>query len=120
MSGRFVRRWPTLLALIVMWIALWGNLSIANIVGGALVAAFVLAFADQVQPGPVHNFRFVAALRYLQTFTGQLFVANWEVAKAVIAPGRIMPGVLAMPLHHASDAVVPLVAALLQALAARC
>jgi multicomponent Na+:H+ antiporter subunit E len=104
------RRWPMLVALIVMWIALWGTLSIANILGGALVALAVLVFAGRVKPRPVHNLHPDAALRYLRTFAMQLVVANWQVIKAVLRPGTIKPGILAMPLHHASDAVVTLVA----------
>ncbi|CAN5921573.1 hypothetical protein BH23ACT10_BH23ACT10_32940 [soil metagenome] len=110
LAARIGRRWPTLVALIVMWIALWGTLSIANIVGGAIIAVLVLAFADQVQPEPVSNFNIVAALRYLRTFAVQLLVANWQVIKAVVRPDQIEPGILAMPLYHASDAVVTLVA----------
>lgn len=110
MSNELLRRWPMLVALIIMWIALWGTLSIANIVGGAIVAFAVLAFADQVQPGEVHNFHPAAAWRYLRTFAVQLVVANWQVIKAVVRPDQIKPGILAMPLHHASDAVVTLVA----------
>ncbi len=103
-------RWPMLLALIVMWIALWGNVSVANIVGGALVAIAVLMFADGLQPAPVRHLSVAAALRYLQTFAVQLIIANWQVARAVLQPSRIEPGILAVPLRHASDAVVTLVA----------
>lgn len=110
MRTALVRRWPMLVALIVMWNALWGNVSIANILGGAIVAAAVLAFAVTVQPRPVHHFNVGAAWRYLKTFAVQLTIASWDVAKAVLRPDRIKPGIIAMPLHHASDAVVTLVA----------
>jgi multicomponent Na+:H+ antiporter subunit E len=103
-------RWPMLVALIVMWIALWGTLSIANILGGAAVAVTVLVFAGRVKPRPVRNLDTAAAWRYLRTFATQLVVANWQVIKAVLRPDTIKPGILAMPLHHASDAVVTLVA----------
>ena len=59
------RRWPMLVALIIMWIALWGALSIANILGGAAVAVAVLAFAGRVKPRPVRNVHPAAALRAL-------------------------------------------------------
>jgi multicomponent Na+:H+ antiporter subunit E len=98
-----------IVGLIVMWIALWGSLSIANILGGAAVAIAVLVFSGSAKPRPVRNFDPAAALRYLRTFSMQLVVANWQVIKAVLRPGAIKPGILAMPLHHASDAVVTLV-----------
>jgi multicomponent Na+:H+ antiporter subunit E len=104
------RRLPTLVGLVLMWIALWGTLSVANLLTGALVALAVLLFAGQIQPRPLQHFDARAAWRYLQTFAKQLLVANWQVIKAVLRPGKIRPGILAMPLYHASDAVVTLVA----------
>ena len=104
------RRVPTLVGLVLMWIALWGELSLANLLAGAAVAVAVMLFAHQIQPRPVHHLDVAAALRYLRTFVKQLVVANWQVIKAVLRPDTIRPGILAMPLHHASDAVVTLVA----------
>lgn len=104
------RRVPTLVGLVLMWIALWGELSLANLLTGATVAVAVMLFAHQIQPRPVHHLDVAAALLYLRTFVKQLVVANWQVIKAVLRPGDIRPGILAMPLHHASDAVVTLVA----------
>lgn len=104
------RRLPTLVGLVLMWIALWGTLSVANLVGGAIVAVAVMLFAHQIKPRPVRHLDPAAALLYLTTFAEQLVVANWQVIKAVLRPDEIRPGVIAMPLHHASDAVVTLVA----------
>lgn len=104
------RRLPTLVGLVLMWIALWGELSLANVLGGAAVALAVMLFAGAIQPRPVHHLDVAAALRYLRTFAEQLVVATWQVVKAVLRPDGIKPGILAMPLHHASDAVVTLVA----------
>jgi len=102
-------RWPTVLGLVVMWVALWGQLSIANVLGGTLVALAVLAVAGEVKPRPVQNFRVVPALRYLATFCKQLVMASYQVVLAVLRPDRVRPGVLAVPLHHVSDAVATLV-----------
>lgn len=110
MSADVLRRWPTLVGLLVMWIALWGTLSLANVLTGTAVALAVMLFADQIKPRPVRHFHAAAALRYLRTFSKQLLVANWQVIKAVARPDAIQPGILAMPLYHASDAVITLVA----------
>lgn len=108
--GELRSRWPVLVAIIVMWIALWGQVSVANILGGALVAVAVLVLARSIRPRPVEHFSFEPTVRYLWTFAGQLVVATWEVIKAVVRPDTIRPGILAMRLEHASDAVVTLVA----------
>lgn len=105
-----MRRWPTVLGLVVVWIALWGQLSVANVLGGLIVALAVLTVARQFKPRPVEHLDVVAALRYAVTFVRQLVMASYQVALAVLWPERIRPGILAMPLHHASDAVVTLVA----------
>jgi multicomponent Na+:H+ antiporter subunit E len=93
-----------------MWIALWGRLSVANALSGTVVALVVLLMARGIQPRPFQHFRVVAALRYLITFLKQLVVANYQVARAVLQPAHIRPGIIAVPLPHVSDAVVTLVA----------
>lgn len=105
-----LRRWPVVLALVVMWIDLWGGLSIANVIAGTIVGLAVLAVARQYKPRPVQHFDIVSALRYLVTFARQLAVASYQVAVAVVRPDRVRPGILAMQLRHVSDAVVTLVA----------
>lgn len=105
-----LRRWPAALALVAMWIALWGRFSIANVLGGAIVALTVLAVAREARPRPVQHFHAIPALRFLATFIRQLVMANYHVAIAVLRPDRIRPGILAIPLHHVSDAVATLVA----------
>jgi multicomponent Na+:H+ antiporter subunit E len=105
-----LRRWPTVLAVIAMWIALWERLSLANVLAGAVVAWAVLLVARDVAPRPVQHFRIIPALRYLLTFVEQLVAASWQVALAVVRPDTITPGIIAMPLRYASDAVVTLVA----------
>jgi multicomponent Na+:H+ antiporter subunit E len=105
-----LRRWPTIVALVAMWMALWEGLSWANLISGTLVACAVVLVARQVSPRPVQNFRTGPALRYLATFAKLLAVANYQVVLAVLSPRKIKPGIIAMPLRHVSDAVVTLVA----------
>jgi multicomponent Na+:H+ antiporter subunit E len=105
-----LRRSPTIVALVAMWIALWERLSWANLLSGTLVACVVVLVARQASPRPVQNFRIIPALRYLALFAKLLVVANYQVMVAVLSPRRIKPGIVAMPLRHVSDAVVTLVA----------
>jgi multicomponent Na+:H+ antiporter subunit E len=85
-------------------------LSVANALSGTVVALVVLLMARGIQPRPFQHFRVVAALRYLITFLKQLAVANYQVARAELQPAHIAPGIIAVPLRYASDAVVTLVA----------
>ena len=110
LAGELRRRWLAIVAIILMWIALWGTPSVANILGGAVVAVAVLVLSRSVRPGPVEHFSFEPAVRYLSTFTRQLVVATWDVIKAVVRPDTIRPGIIEVPLEHVSDAVVTLIA----------
>jgi multicomponent Na+:H+ antiporter subunit E len=105
-----VRRWPTIAALVAMWIALWDRLSWANLISGLLVACAVVLVARRASPRPVRTFRAGPALRYLVTFARLVVVANYQVVLAVLRPRAIQPGIVAMPLQHVSDAVVTLIA----------
>jgi multicomponent Na+:H+ antiporter subunit E len=109
-GGGIVQSWPMAIALVAMWIALWGRLSFANLVSGVLVAGAALLLSRGARPYPVRHFRIGPALRYAGTFIQQLVLANYQVALAVLRPERIVPGIIAMPIRYASDAVVTLVA----------
>jgi multicomponent Na+:H+ antiporter subunit E len=96
--------------LLVVWIALWGQATTANVLGGLAVAIGV-----QFVPRPRHDTRFafrpVAALRFLAYFAWQLVTASIVVAVEVATPrNRINTGIVAVPLRGASDALVTLVA----------
>lgn len=103
-------RWRTTLALIAMWIALWGELTIANLLGGLAVATVVLVVARGIKPRQPRHLDPVAAVRYLVRFMIQLVLSNISVIRAILQPDDIRPGIIAMPLSYASDAVVTLVA----------
>lgn len=96
--------------LLVVWLALWGPVTTANVLGGLAVAVGV-----QLVPRPRHDTRFafrpVAALRFLLYFAWQLVTASIVVAVEVATPrNRINTGIVAVPLHGASDVLVTLVA----------
>jgi multicomponent Na+:H+ antiporter subunit E len=97
--------------IILVWVALWGDLSWANLVGGALVGLLVLAAVRvplatgrrRVAPGP--------ALRYAVVFARDLTVATAEVARQVFWPvRRLRPAILAVPLRSADPGLISLVA----------
>lgn len=103
------RRLPLLFILVVTWVALWGDLTPANVlsgfaVGGLIVARFPLDTGD----APL---RPLAALRFLGVFLVELVKASAVVAWEVVTPtNRINQGIVAVPVLGCSRGVVALVA----------
>ena len=96
--------------LVMLWLALWSDVSAANLLSGVLLAgAIVLPFdtgdGGSVVVRPLHVGRF--ALHFLY----KLVQASFVVARTVVAPRhRINTGVVAVPLRGCSDAVATLIA----------
>jgi multicomponent Na+:H+ antiporter subunit E len=110
-TAAVLRRVPYLGFLVIVWVTLWGDLSIANVFSGILVGGgLLLAFRD-AGPGPMGPVRPLKALRFGVYFLYKLFEATVIVAWEIITPGEnINEGVVAVPIVGASDAVITLVA----------
>ena len=92
------------------WLALWSDLTVANLLSGLFVAALIVGAFDTWRPGHV-IVRPVAVLKLAGYFVYQLAVASLVVARTVLAPrDRIRSGIVAVPLRGCSDAVVTLIA----------
>ena len=99
-----------LLGLATIWVALWSDISAANVLSGLLVGALIVGAFDTWRPGHV-IVRPVATLKLAVYFTYQLAVSSLVVARTVVAPrDRIRSGIVAVPLRGCSDAVVTLIA----------
>jgi multicomponent Na+:H+ antiporter subunit E len=93
-----------------IWLALWSDLSVANVLSGVLVAVAIVVVFDGGRPGRV-VVRPLAAARLLVFFVLRLVVASLVVARTVVAPrDRIHTGVVVVPLRGGSDALATLVA----------
>lgn len=102
--------------LVVVWVALWGDLTVANFAGGAVVA-LVLTLAlpasgdrgrSTSEGAEIHP---LAAIRFAGWFAWKLIEANVVVGWEVLTPrNRINEGVVAVPLHDCSDSLTTLVA----------
>lgn len=100
--------------LLVMWILLWGDLNLANVCSGALLAVgLVVVFPpDDTNDDPI-VVRPLAALSFLVWFLWALIVTNVAVAKEVLLPSsrsEINPGVVACSLRTGSGRLATLVA----------
>jgi multicomponent Na+:H+ antiporter subunit E len=96
--------------LLAVWIALWGNLSVANIVSGVLVVAGVAVVFAGVGPRPASGVQLVGVLRFIGFFCSALVVSNIEVVGKVLGSQPVRPGIIAFTMRDVSDAVVTLVA----------
>jgi multicomponent Na+:H+ antiporter subunit E len=102
--------------LTAVWVALWGDVTFANVAAGAAVALAVTvllpATGDRgrttTEDAEVHV---LAALHFAGWFAWRLVEANVIVAWEVLTPrNRINEGVVAVPLHQCSDGLTTLVA----------
>lgn len=88
--------------LVVLWILLWGDITLANLVGGILVAAAVLWLVPREKAtSDTPILRPVAMVSLAAWFVWALIDANVRVAIEALRPpsrSRIRPGVVAIPL----------------------
>jgi multicomponent Na+:H+ antiporter subunit E len=99
------------LALLVVWIALWGELSVANVVSG-FVTIGLLALVFPGTPGHGHRLHPVGAVRLLGSVLASLVVSTWRVVLAVVrpTPDRVHAEVIPVELGTRSPLVASIVA----------
>ncbi len=100
------------LALVAFWVALWGEVTVANVVGGVLIAGLVLLVAPL--PRPLRGELVMHPVRiaiFVAFFLRELVEASAVVALIVVRrPSSISSGIVAVPLSSDSDALTTIVA----------
>lgn len=98
--------------LAAVWVALWEDVTPANVVSGLLVALAVTAlFPNRPDPGSSARIRPVAAARLLGYFLWKLAEANAAVAWEVLTPtNRVNEGIVAIPVRGVSGGITTIVA----------
>jgi len=105
-----LRRPGRLVWLVLVWFALQGDLSWANLVAGVLVGLGVLLAVPPAVRAHPSRIAPLPALGYLAVFGRDLVVATLEVAVQVFWPvARLRPAVLEVPLGTRDRALVALV-----------
>lgn len=101
-----IRQVAAIVWLAVIWVALWGTPSPANILGGLLVAFFVLTIVPLHRPGPTVGARPLIAVRLVFYVLWKMIEASISVAWEVLSPGRARSAIIAVPIRGASPAVI--------------
>jgi len=96
--------------LTTVWVALWADVSVANLASGLLLASLIVVRFDTWRVGSV-VVRPVAVARFAAYFLYQLTRSTVTVARTVVSPrGRLRSSIVAVPLRGGSDAIVTMIA----------
>ncbi|GAB2692860.1 Na+/H+ antiporter subunit E [Thalassiella azotivora] len=95
-----------------VWLALWGDLSVGNVLGGVAVAVLLLwAVRLPERRAPRRRVSLPALAVYAVLFARDLWVATLEVARQVFWPvDRLRPAVVEVPLAGRDPGLLSLVA----------
>ena len=100
--------------LALMWILLWGDVNLANVLSGlALATALVVLFPPGTTNDDPIVIRPLAAAHFLVWFLWALVQTNWAVAKEALLPSSrstIRTAVVATPLQTRSGRIATIVA----------
>lgn len=97
--------------LVVLWVALWGQLSWANLLSGVVVASLAIFVGRSPRPAVRGAFRPWRALVFAGRFAVDLVRATIVVAVEIVTPQeRIHTGIVEIPLRGCDDGLVTLVA----------
>ena len=100
--------------LLGVWVLLWGELSVANVVSGLLVAILLLVVFPRPRSTTGFVIRPIPTIRFLAFFARELVVSNLVLSREVVSRrSRMLTGVIAAPIHGCSDSLVGVIANLL-------
>lgn len=102
---------PRWVALAAMWVALWGEISVANVVSAVLVVALVSwLFAER--SGKTYRVRVIGAVRALSFVAWSLVSSSIRVVTAVLVPSprRIATSIQKVQLAESSSFIAAIVA----------
>lgn len=98
--------------LTVVWVLLQGDLSAANVIGGALAALVVLVAVPVAAPDRRHRVHPLGLVRFLAFVGWSLVTSSATVARTVVAPRpeRLRAGFVRIELPGATQLVATMVA----------
>ncbi|MFG3255781.1 Na+/H+ antiporter subunit E [Streptomyces sp. NPDC048172] len=103
-------QWPMILGLTVLWVLLWGTVSVANVLSGVLVGVlvvFVFPLPPIEKQARLHP---VGVLRFALRFIGDMVVSSWRLNKSILAPGPPSCAVLGVRMRCPGDLMLTVTA----------
>lgn len=96
--------------IVAIWVGLWSDVSVANVLSGLLLAVGIVVVFDTWHAGAL-VFRPVRVVRFGLYFFVKLVESSVVVARTVVSPsGAVHTGIVAVPLQGCSDALATLIA----------
>lgn len=110
-----MRRWVAPAALLVVWLMLWGEVSVANLASGVLVVGLLWALVPRLRRAPRHRFHPWGIVLVVVDLGVRLVLSSLQVIRTVLTPtpDRLRSGVVAVPLRSSSPLVATVVADLI-------
>lgn len=105
----WLSRWPMLLWMTVLWVLLWGDLTLANVLAGLGVGVLLLLLAPMPAVGYGGRVSLPGVVWLLSRFILDVLLASVEVSKMALHPSRLPEGgVIRIRLRSESDLILTL------------
>lgn len=96
-------QWPMLLGLTLLWMLLWGTLTVANAVTGVLVALLVVLVFPLPPVEKQARLHPLGIARFTVRFALDMVVSSWRINRYLLAPGRPRCAVLGVHMRCPGD-----------------
>lgn len=112
MTGRIARTAPLFVVLVATWLLLQGELSAGNVMGGAALAAVVVALFPVSETVVAHRLHPWAFVKFIGFVLYSLVLSSWSVIKVIVrpTPASLRSGIVRVRLERESHLTATIVA----------